>query len=160
MDDDASREHRELVTQLKILAAVKENDKLRIDATGMIRIDSTHHFQSFWRYLTGENRSRTLAATEIVVKRSIAHTRRLIASRSRSRRHHRHAASSSSSSEGGDDEERYGPRDSTIERCIQNLVSARVGLTSLMRTYHTDAAAVALCEHVIEQIDDFIHDKT
>lgn len=169
MYDDESREHRELSTQLKILAAVKENDKLRIDSNGLIRIDSTTHWQGLWRYLQGENRWRTLAATEVVVKRSIAHTRRL-ASRLRSlpQQHfyHRRAATSSSSSsdeEEGEDEgekEHHDPRDASIVRCIQNLGAARVGLTSLMRTYHDDAAAVALCEHVIEQIDDFLKETS
>lgn len=166
MDDDECREHRELSTQLKIIAAIKENDKLRIDSNGMIRIDSTTHWQGLWRYLQGENRSRTLAATEVVVKRSIAHTRRL-ASRLRSppkqsfHRRRQAAATSSSSDEDEVKEEEEcernrDPRDASIDRCIQNLSAARVGLTSLMRTYHADAAAVALCEHVIEQIDDFL----
>ena len=66
--------YAEVVTDLKVIARLRVNDKVRLDGHA-IRIDPPSHLQFAWRMLNGDSRSSSIPRIQEVVRFAISFIR-------------------------------------------------------------------------------------
>lgn len=128
-----SKYDTDLARQLKVIAQIKENDKISVD-NGTIRIDPPTHMQSFRRFLYGDNRDRSLTLVQEVINCMISRIQ-----------HHNHT---------DEDHPSYHARLS--KRGLEALIQATKGLKNLETTYADDARTISVIQQLLEDIEDFI----
>lgn len=130
-----SKYDADLARQLKVIAQIKENDKISVD-NGTIRIDPPTHLQSFRRFFYGDNRDRSLTVVQEVINCMFARIQ-----------HHMHPV--------GDDDGGPGPC-RLSRRGLEALSQATRGLKNLEATYADDARTISVIQQLLEDIEDFI----
>lgn len=171
--NDFKREKRycQLLTQLKIISLIKENDKIRIDGDE-IRIDSPSPVQGMWRYWNGETRYRSMGKLREMIDNVITAIREvLIVGRHQLQSAHAnpHNHDEKHNNDSRDENKLSDGSNGRIKQCdfdcaeaarftrraIRSLQSSREGLKNLSKTYNTDSQITAIIDAMIDEIDDF-----
>lgn len=77
-DDNEIYEYEELLTNLKLLSQVKEDDKLMADYGNQYSIDTRYYFQSVRRWIFGDSKDLTCGFIKNIIKSINFHSNDLI----------------------------------------------------------------------------------
>ena len=133
----------ELTTQLIVISHLRQHDKLSVDGE-TLRIDPAGHFQPLKRFVAGDNRERSLIMVQGVVRDMCKRIRCI-------------SVGTCTSSETSQEHDTIKlERTQIVHRGMEALTNAMSGLKNLEVTYNHDARAVAVLQHLIIEIYDFL----
>lgn len=154
------KSHSEIITQLKVIAQIKERDKLCV-CGNHLTIDSPHHLQCVSRFMYRNNREKSIDCISYIIYRAIAHLRDLKESIDIKFKKH--------------DEENTNPTSDKMKNICEHeedgkqiqytklvnrgqaaLENAKMGIYNLSTTYADDAVTISNLEYIIENIQDFL----